>query len=149
MPALLQPPRRVGEDRAGDHRPRDRGAELPRQQVRPGERERGREQEQQRVPRQGRLDPVPGNGERRVPDEGVRQGQRVPHRPELVALEERARLLHQRMAAPGQLPGLRERVAEVLRDVAAEVQHQRPEHRDRQERRADGEHDELAGRQPR
>jgi len=38
------------------------------------------------------------------------------------------------VAVPGDLPRLHERVAEVLRDVAPEVQRQRPVHRD-------GEHD--------
>ena len=33
---------------------------------------------------------------------------------------------------PGDLPGLHERVAEVLRDVAPQVQGQRPVHRERE-----------------
>src|SRR5207244_3092474 len=77
---------------------------------------------------------------RRVADQLVREGQRVPERPEDVRLEEVERLVDERVPVPGDLPGLDERIAEILRYVAAEMERQRPVHREREHAAAqDGE----------
>ena len=107
-------------------------AELAREQVRADEAQRVGEQEEEVVARDGGVDAFADQTGRRVPDERVGEREAVGQRPEHVRLKEGERLRLQRMPVPRDLPRLHERVTEVLRDVAPEVQRQRPVHRERE-----------------
>ncbi len=131
--ALLQPPRGAGERRARDGGGPPRRAQLARQQVRAEERQREREQEQQVVADDGGVRPGADQPRRGVADQRVGEREAVAQRPELVALEEVERLGRERMAVPGDLPALRQRVPEVQRDVRSQVRRERPEEDDGQQ----------------
>ena len=135
VPALLQAPRRARERRAAHRgRPR-RSAQLAREQVPAEEGEREREEEEEVVADHRGVRPGPDQPGRRVAD------QRVGER-EAVGAAARTgwtgrssqRLGRQRVAVPGDLPALRQRIAEVERDVRPQVQRERPEQDDGQQR---------------
>jgi len=145
--ALLQAPGRVGERCARHGRGQPPHPQLAGQQVGPGEGQRAGEEEDH-VVADDRGGHAPAREvQRRVPDERVGEGERVGQRPELVGLEEGKGLVHDRVGAPGQLPRLRQRIAEVLGQVGVQVQGQRPEHRHGQGDRPDGQEEQLAPRQ--
>ncbi len=129
---LLQPPGRVREREAGDRRAGAADPELAREQPRAGEAQRVGEEKQRVVARDRGVRARADQAGRGVADERVGEREAVVQRPERVRLEEPRRLVGERMPVPRDLPGLHERVAEVLRDVAAHVQRQRPVHRERE-----------------
>ena len=131
---LLHAEGRVGEGGSRDRRPGGAEAHLARQQIGPEEAERVDEEEEQVVADDRGLGPVADQAGRRVADQRVAERERVGLGPELVRLEEVERLGGQRVASPRHLPGLRQRVAEVLGDRVGQVQRQRPvhDHRDRE-----------------
>jgi hypothetical protein len=125
---LLEAEGGEGVGRAGDGGTSGTESQLARQQVRAGEREGVGEQEHQVVADDGRVGALPDQSGGRVADERVGERERVAERPELVGVEEVQRLVDERVAVPCHLVRLRQRVTEVLRDVAAQVQDQRPVH---------------------
>ena len=80
-----------------------------------------------------------------VPDERVGERQRIRVRPKRVRLPPLERLVEERMAVPGDQVGREQRVAEILRHVAVEMEHERPEHHDRQRDTDDDYDPALAG----
>ena len=66
-----------------------------------------------------------------VADQRIAEGERVWDRPEAVRVEEFERLIEERVAAPGGLPGDRQRVADVAGDHIPEIEDERPGHRRR------------------
>ena len=66
------------------------------------------------------------------PDQRIAEGERVLGRPEAVGVEEVEGLVKQGVTAPGRLPGLGERVADVPRDGRPQVPDQGPGHHDRE-----------------
>jgi len=133
VPVLLQPVGRVRERRA-----RDRGSDraqpqLAREQIGAEERQRVGEEEEQVVADHRRVRPAADDPSGRVADQCIAEGQRVLERPEAVGVEEVKWLVEQRVAAPGRLPGLGQRVADVARNHAAEVDQQGPGHHDREQ----------------
>ena len=96
---------------------------------RPGHRRRGRAGCRRREQRAG----WPERGVRRARTRRARPRMRACRRgPERVGLPQIEGRLEERMADPGDLPRLQERIAEVLPDVAAEMEDQRPAHDDRE-----------------
>ena len=146
---LLQPPRGVGEGEAGDRGAGPVRAEFACEQPGPGEAQRVGEEEQDVVARDGGARALADQPRRGVADERVGDGEAVAHRPERVGLEEPRRLMGERVTVPRDLPGLHERVAEVLRDVAAHVQRQRPVHREREHDPEQRHAEQLTAGQPR
>jgi hypothetical protein len=118
---LLEPERRVGEGRAGDECARRADPELAGEHVRTEEGKRVREQEDEVVAEDRVVGPFADQPRGCVSDQGVAEGERVGLGPELVRLEEVERLVCERVPAPGDLPRLRQGIAEVLRDRLAEV----------------------------
>jgi hypothetical protein len=141
VPVLLQPERSEGERGAGDRSAARPEPELAGQEVSADEPERVGEQEHQVVSVDRRVRAGADQAGGGVPDQRVREGERVAERPELVCIEEVKRLVRERMAVPGHLVRLRERVAEILGDVVAQVQDQRPVH---DHRHQTGAHDQGA-----
>src|SRR5204863_9453279 len=109
---LLEPEGCEGEGGARDHRARRAQPELAREQVRAEEGERVGEEEEQVVADERRVRPATDQTGRRIADESVAEGERVPDRPEPVRVEEVERLMEQGVASPGRLPGLRQGVGE-------------------------------------
>ena len=69
---------------------------------------------------------------RSVADQRIGEREGVFVRPKRVRLEQLERLVEERVADPRDLPGLQERIPEVLPDVAPEIERERPRHCDRQ-----------------
>ena len=141
---LLHAKRRVGEGGARDRRARWSESHLARQQVGPEEAERVGEEEEQVVAGHRRAGTVPDQPGGRVADQRVPERERIGLGPELVGLEEVERLRLQRVPSPRDLPSLRQRVAEVLRDRLVQVQRQRPVHHHRDEDRRERRQQHLA-----
>ncbi len=139
MSVLRELPRGVGERGSSRGGAQCADPELARQQVSTEERQRVREEEEGVVADDRRMRTgLREDPDGRVPDERVREGERVVVRPERVRLPQVERRVHERVTDPGDLPRLQQRIAEVLPDVAAQVQNERPRHDDRQ-------HDASAG----
>ena len=117
---------RIGERRAGGSRPEPAQAELAREQVCAEKAQRPREQEQQVVADQG------GDGARAeeccraVAEQRVREGEAERMRVEDVGVEQVQRVVQHRVPYPGNLPRGPHGIAEVGRDPAGQMQHQRP-----------------------
>ena len=126
MAVLLEPERRVGEGDGGDQRARVADPELTGEDIRAEEGERVGEEEDEVVADDRVVGPVSDEARGRVSDQGVAERERVGLGPELVRLEEVEWLVRECVAAPGDLPRLRERIAEVLRDRLAEVEDEGP-----------------------
>ncbi len=144
MAVLLQPERREGEGRAGHRGPAAAEPELASQEVGAHERERVREQEHQVVPEHGGMRAGTDQPRGGIADQRIGERECVSERPELVRVEEVERLMGERVAVPGHLVRLGERVAEVLGDVVAQVEDQRPVHDQRDQAGADHDGGELA-----
>ena len=123
-------PGRPGVRRRGHGRGGHPAAQLPGEQAGRGEGEGVRQQQDEVVADDGGDRAVPDEGERRVAEQAVGEGEAALGRPGDVALEQRGRRGGERVAAPGEEPRLAERVAGVLRDAGAEVAHQRPGQQD-------------------
>ena len=123
---LLQPVGGVGERGPGDHGADRAEAELAGEHVCAEEGERVGEEEEQVVPDHGGVRPAADDSRRGVADQRIAEGKRVLDRPEAVGVEEVQRLMEQRVSTPGRLPGLRQWIADVTGDGAAQVQDQRP-----------------------
>ena len=108
-------------------------AELARQQIGADEAQRPGQQEQQVVADQRRDRARAEERRRPVPEQRVREGEAERVGVEGVGVEQVQRVVEHRVPHPGDLPGGAHRVAEVRRDAAGQVQHQRParEHRQR------------------
>ena len=130
---LLQPVGRVGEGRAGDHGADGPEPEFAGEQVRAEEGERVGEDEERVVADHRRVRALADQSRRRIPDQGVPEGERVVGRPEAIGVEEVERLVEQGVTAPGRLPGLRQRVADVAWDGRPQMQDQGPGHHDREQ----------------
>src|SRR5439155_23625565 len=122
----------VCEGGAGGETAEAGSAELARQQIRAEEGERVREDDEQVVDDERRVRALRrDHAGGRVPEERVAEGEAVLVRPVRVRLEEIERVVEQGVADPGDLPGLERRVVRLLRRVRAQVQDERPRHRDR------------------
>ncbi len=137
MTVLFQPVGREGERRTRDRRSGRAEAELARQHICPEECERVGEDEEEVVADHGRVRAAADDSRGGIADQRVAEGKRVLERPEPVGVEEMQGLVEQRVPAPGRLPGLRQRVADVARHHTAEVDQQRPRHHDGEHRCAD------------
>ena len=130
---LRELPRRVCERGPGGHPADPTHTELPGEQVRAEERERIGEEEERVVGDESSVRAALGEQrDGRVPDEGIRECERVVEGPERVGLPEIQGRLEKCVADPGDLPRLQERIPEVLPDVAAEMEDERPAHDDRE-----------------
>jgi hypothetical protein len=131
MPRLGQPERGVRERRSRDDGGEAGSAELACEEIRPEERERVREQEEQVVDDDRGVEALRReDARRRVPQEHVREREAVLLGPEGVRLEEVERLLDERVAHPREVPRVEQGVAQVLGHVAPQVEHERPRHPD-------------------
>ena len=120
--ALGRPPRRETEDEAGHRGTPAAHPELARQQVGGRRAERPREQEHDVVADQRRRLPVPDQPEGEVAEQAVGERQRVVERVENVCVEDVSGIGDD-VTVPRELPGLQQRVAEVLRNGGGGVHH--------------------------
>ena len=135
---------RVGERRRRRRRAELAQPQLAREQVGADEAQRPGEQKQQVVTNQRRHGARAEEARRAVAEQRVRERQAERMRVEDVGVEQVQRVVQHAVADVGDLPGRAHRIAQVRRDAAGHVQHQRPA-RQHGERHAYDDHpDDLA-----